>query len=170
MLRWPRSASVSSAAAACDKAPSRDHSNAALNAVKRLSRSKFTVGQGAAELRGAQQDAPRVVQGQAMQALPQRLTQIGQPQAAASAAKCGQQMGLLNERAHQLEREVSQASRGLKVALDGSDRSLRSPGFTDLNTVNSWYRRIFNDRTGSAAAPSLPAGRHWRGLRLAFNC
>jgi len=43
----------------------------------------------------------------------------------ASAAESGQQMGLLNERAHELEREVSQASRGLKVAFDGSDRFLR---------------------------------------------
>jgi len=44
---------------------------------------------------------------------------------AASAAESGQQMGLLNERAHELEREVSQASHGLKVAFDGSDRFLR---------------------------------------------
>ena len=44
---------------------------------------------------------------------------------AESAAQSGQQMGLLNERAHELEREVSQASHGLKVAFDGSDRFLR---------------------------------------------
>ncbi|PTT86405.1 chemotaxis protein [Pelomonas sp. HMWF004] len=44
---------------------------------------------------------------------------------AASAADSGQQMGLLNERAQELEREVLQASHGLKVAFDGSDRFLR---------------------------------------------
>lgn len=44
---------------------------------------------------------------------------------AASAAQSGQQMGLLNERAHELEREVSEATHGLKVAFDGSDRFLR---------------------------------------------
>lgn len=44
---------------------------------------------------------------------------------AASAAESGQQMQLLNERAHELDREVSQASSGLKVAFDGSDRFLR---------------------------------------------
>lgn len=43
----------------------------------------------------------------------------------ASAAESGQQMGLLNERAHELEREVSEATHGLKVAFDGSDRFLR---------------------------------------------
>lgn len=42
-----------------------------------------------------------------------------------SAADSGQQMHLLNERAQELDREVSQASRGLKVAFDGSDRFLR---------------------------------------------
>lgn len=42
-----------------------------------------------------------------------------------SAADSGQQMQLLNERAHELEREVMQASHGLKVAFDGSDRFLR---------------------------------------------
>lgn len=42
-----------------------------------------------------------------------------------SANQSGQQMGLLNERAHELEREVSEASHGLKVAFDGSDRFLR---------------------------------------------
>lgn len=44
---------------------------------------------------------------------------------AASAAHSGQQMDLLNERAQALEREVMQASSGLKVAFDGSDRFLR---------------------------------------------
>jgi methyl-accepting chemotaxis protein len=44
---------------------------------------------------------------------------------AASAADSGQQMQLLNERAHELDREVTQASSGLKVAFDGSDRFLR---------------------------------------------
>ena len=44
---------------------------------------------------------------------------------AVSAAESGQQMSLLNERAHELEREVSEASHGLKVAFDGSDRFLR---------------------------------------------
>ncbi|MFG6461860.1 methyl-accepting chemotaxis protein [Roseateles sp. DXS20W] len=43
----------------------------------------------------------------------------------ASAADSGQQMSLLNERAHELEREVSEATHGLKVAFDGSDRFLR---------------------------------------------
>jgi methyl-accepting chemotaxis protein len=42
-----------------------------------------------------------------------------------SAAESGRQMGLLNERAHELEREVSEATHGLKVAFDGSDRFLR---------------------------------------------
>lgn len=44
---------------------------------------------------------------------------------AASAAESGQQMGVLNERARALEREVSEASHNLKVAFDGSDRFLR---------------------------------------------
>lgn len=44
---------------------------------------------------------------------------------AVSAADSGQQMGVLNERAHELEREVLQATQGLKVAFDGSDRFLR---------------------------------------------
>lgn len=44
---------------------------------------------------------------------------------ATSAAQSGQQMGLLNERARELEREVLQASNGLKVAFAGSDRFLR---------------------------------------------
>jgi methyl-accepting chemotaxis protein len=44
---------------------------------------------------------------------------------ATSAAESGQQMSLLNERAHELQREVLQATHGLKVAFDGSDRFLR---------------------------------------------
>jgi methyl-accepting chemotaxis protein len=71
------------------------------------------------------------------------------------------------------------------------------PGDTVWNTANSRYRRIFNDRTGlasarntrpfllqtyrrdmgggrfvllkEAAAPIVVGGRHWGGLRLAFN-
>ncbi|MBI3348462.1 MAG: chemotaxis protein [Burkholderiales bacterium] len=71
------------------------------------------------------------------------------------------------------------------------------PGDTVWNTANSRYRRIFNDRTGlasarntrpfllqtyrrdmgggrfvvlkEATAPISVAGRHWGGLRLAFN-
>jgi methyl-accepting chemotaxis protein len=71
------------------------------------------------------------------------------------------------------------------------------PGDTVWNTANSRYRRIFNDRTGlasarntrpfllqtyrrdmgggrfvllkEAAAPITVKGRHWGGLRLAFN-
>jgi methyl-accepting chemotaxis protein len=71
------------------------------------------------------------------------------------------------------------------------------PGDTVWNTANSRYRRIFNDRTGlasarntksfllqtyrrdmgggrfvllkEAAAPIIVNGRHWGGLRLAFN-
>ncbi|MDR7335004.1 methyl-accepting chemotaxis protein [Roseateles asaccharophilus] len=71
------------------------------------------------------------------------------------------------------------------------------PGDTVWNTANSRYRRIFNDRTGlasarntrpfllqtyrrdmgggrfvllkEAAAPIVVKGRHWGGLRLAFN-
>ncbi|CAM3989232.1 methyl-accepting chemotaxis protein [Roseateles saccharophilus] len=44
---------------------------------------------------------------------------------AASAAESGQQMNLLNARAQELEREVLEATHGLKVAFDGSDRFLR---------------------------------------------
>lgn len=71
------------------------------------------------------------------------------------------------------------------------------PGDTVWNTANSRYRRIFNDRTGlasarntrpfllqtyrrdmgggrfvvlkEAAAPIMVNGKHWGGLRLAFN-
>lgn len=260
MLKWPRSGSAASTVAR-DVAPPRDDS-AALNVVKRLSRSISTVGKDAAEVRGALEDTQRVVQvqSQAMQALARQLQQIGQAQAAitsataqsaaavqrargalgvvgdevtgmastlaqvsdaaaeitkislqtrlvafnaaveakhagdagrgfavvaeavkalagqveasskaivsaiaslqeridrfsdeltdnpakpsqihaafsavesdvqriaTSAADSGQQMHLLNERAHELDREVSQASHGLKVAFDGSDRFLR---------------------------------------------
>ena len=260
MLRWPRSAGAPSVAQTQVPAPRDD--GAALNVVRRLSRSISTVGKDAAEVRGALEDTQRVVQaqGQAMQALARQLQEIGQAQAAitaataqsaaavqrargalgvvggevvgmagtlaqvsdaaaeitkislqtrlvafnaaveakhageagrgfavvaeavkalagqvessskaivsaittlqeridrfsteltenpdkpsaihlafhdveadvqriaASAAQSGQQMGLLNERAHELEREVLQATHGLKVAFDGSDRFLR---------------------------------------------
>ena len=71
------------------------------------------------------------------------------------------------------------------------------PGDTVWNTANSRYRRIFNDRTGlasarnkrpfllqtyrrdmgggrfvvlkEATAPIVVGGKHWGGLRLAFN-
>ena len=71
------------------------------------------------------------------------------------------------------------------------------PGDLVWNTANSRYRRIFNDRTGlasarnqrpfllqtyrrdmgggkfvllkEASAPIVVGGRHWGGLRLAFN-
>jgi methyl-accepting chemotaxis protein len=71
------------------------------------------------------------------------------------------------------------------------------PGDVVWNTANSRYRRIFNDRTGlasarnqrpfllqtyrrdmgggrfvllkEATAPIMVNGRHWGGLRLAFN-
>ena len=86
MLRWPRSAGASSVAHAPEPAPRDD--GAALNVVKRLSRSISTVGKDAAEVRGALEDTQRVVQaqGQAMQALAQQLQEIGQAQAAISAA------------------------------------------------------------------------------------
>jgi methyl-accepting chemotaxis protein len=44
---------------------------------------------------------------------------------ATSAQQSSQQMSLLNDRAHELEREVQQASNGLKTAFDGSDRFLK---------------------------------------------
>ena len=86
MLRWPRSAGASSVAHAPEPPPRDD--GAALNVVKRLSRSISTVGKDAAEVRGALEDTQRVVQaqGQAMQALAQQLQEIGQAQAAISAA------------------------------------------------------------------------------------
>ncbi|MDG0855216.1 methyl-accepting chemotaxis protein [Roseateles puraquae] len=260
MLKWPK-AGRTNPAAVPDDAPRREDS-AALNVIKRLSRSISTVGKDAAEVRGALEDTQRVVQQQseAMQALARQLQQISQVQAAitaataesaaavqrargalggvgsevtgmattlaqvsdaaaeitkislqtrlvafnaaveakhagdagrgfavvaeavkalagqveasskaivsaiaslqdridrfsaeltenpakpsqihaafsaveqdvqriaASAADSGQQMQLLNERAHELDREVTQASHGLKVAFDGSDRFLR---------------------------------------------
>lgn len=86
MLKWPRSGSSASTVVR-DDAPRRDDS-AALNVVKRLSRSISTVGKDAAEVRGALEDTQRVVQvqSQAMQALARQLEQIGQAQAAITAA------------------------------------------------------------------------------------
>ncbi|MFG6456682.1 methyl-accepting chemotaxis protein [Roseateles sp. BYS96W] len=68
--------------------PTRHDDDAALNVVKRLSRSLSTVGRDAAEVRGVLEDTQRVVQaqGQAMQALAQQLGDIGQAQAAIAAA------------------------------------------------------------------------------------
>jgi len=68
--------------------PTRRDDDAALNVVKRLSRSLSTVGRDAAEVRGVLEDTQRVVQsqGQAMQALAQQLGDIGQAQAAIAAA------------------------------------------------------------------------------------
>lgn len=68
--------------------PVRRDDGAALNVVKRLSRSISTVGKDAAEVRGVLEDTQRVVQaqGQAMQALAQQLDKIGQAQAAIAAA------------------------------------------------------------------------------------
>lgn len=86
MLKWPRSGRPAPVVAG-DDAPRRDDS-AALNVVKRLSRSISTVGKDAAEVRGALEDTQRVVQVQseAMQALARQLQQIGQAQAAITAA------------------------------------------------------------------------------------
>ncbi|HEY8878939.1 MAG TPA: methyl-accepting chemotaxis protein [Roseateles sp.] len=86
MFKWPK-AGGSSSAITRDEPVRRDDS-AALNVVKRLSRSISTVGKDAAEVRGALEDTQRVVQvqGQAMQALAQQLQQIGQAQAAIAAA------------------------------------------------------------------------------------
>ena len=86
MLKWPRSGRPAPVVAG-DDAPRRDDS-AALNVVKRLSRSLSTVGKDAAEVRGALEDTQRVVQVQseAMQALARQLQQIGQAQAAITAA------------------------------------------------------------------------------------
>lgn len=86
MLKWPRSGSSASTVVR-DDAPRKDDS-AALNVVKRLSRSISTVGKDAAEVRGALEDTQRVVQvqSQAMQALARQLQQIGQAQAAITAA------------------------------------------------------------------------------------
>lgn len=68
--------------------PAQRGDSAALNVVKRLARTISTVGKDAAEVRGALEDAQRVVhaQGQAMQALAQQLNHIGQAQAAIAAA------------------------------------------------------------------------------------
>jgi methyl-accepting chemotaxis protein len=82
MFRWPKAGG--SPPAASSEEPSRRDDSAALNVVRRLSRSISTVGKDAAEVRGALEDTQRVVQaqGQAMQALAQQLNQIGQAQAA----------------------------------------------------------------------------------------
>jgi len=86
MFRWPKAGG--SPPAASSEEPSRRDDSAALNVVKRLSRSISTVGKDAAEVRGALEDTQRVVQaqGQAMQALAQQLNQIGQAQAAIASA------------------------------------------------------------------------------------
>ena len=86
MLRWPKSGG-SSSVTTHEEASRRDDS-AALNVVKRLSRSISSVGKDAAEVRGALEDTQRVVQaqGQAMKALAQQLNQIGQAQAAIAKA------------------------------------------------------------------------------------
>ena len=86
MFRWPKSAG--SSAIPAREEPARRDDGAALNVVKRLSRSISTVGKDAAEVRGALEDTQRVVQaqGQAMQALAQQLNQIGQAQTAISTA------------------------------------------------------------------------------------
>ncbi|MBW8847054.1 MAG: chemotaxis protein [Burkholderiales bacterium] len=86
MFRWPKSAGSSSVSTR--EEPARRDDGAALNVVKRLSRSISTVGKDAAEVRGALEDTQRVVQaqGQAMQALAQQLNQIGQAQTAISTA------------------------------------------------------------------------------------
>ncbi|MCE4538449.1 methyl-accepting chemotaxis protein [Pelomonas sp. P7] len=86
MFRWPKPAGSPSTVAR--EEPSRRDDSAALNVVKRLSRSISTVGKDAAEVRGALEDTQRVVQaqGQAMQALAQQLDHIGQAQAAIATA------------------------------------------------------------------------------------
>ncbi len=85
MLRWLKRDEAGDAA---ELPAHRDDGTAALNVVRRLSRTISTVGKDAAEVRGALEDTQRVVQaqGQAMQALGQQLQQIGQAQAAISAA------------------------------------------------------------------------------------
>jgi methyl-accepting chemotaxis protein len=82
MFRWPKAGG--SPPAASSEEPSGRDDSAALNVVRRLSRSISTVGKDAAEVRGALEDTQRVVQaqGQAMQALAQQLNQIGQAQSA----------------------------------------------------------------------------------------
>ncbi|NCT81776.1 MAG: chemotaxis protein [Comamonadaceae bacterium] len=86
MFRWPKSAGPVSSASR--EEPVRREDGAGLNVVKSLARSISTVGKDAAEVRGALEDTQRVVQaqGQAMQALAQQLHQIGQAQAAITAA------------------------------------------------------------------------------------
>ncbi|MFK4708773.1 methyl-accepting chemotaxis protein [Roseateles asaccharophilus] len=87
MLRWPK-VGVSSASETAREEPVRRDDSAALNVVKKLSRSISTVGKDAAEVRGALEDTQRVVQsqGQAMQALALQLDQISQAQAAIATA------------------------------------------------------------------------------------
>lgn len=84
MRRWFKK----DVATAEQAAPRDDGGAAALNVVRRLSRTISTVGKDAAEVRGALEDTQRVVQmqGQAMQALGRQLQQIGQAQAAISTA------------------------------------------------------------------------------------
>ena len=87
MLRWPK-ARGSSTGTETREEPARREDSAALNVVKRLSRSISTVGKDAAEVRGALEDTQRVVQAQrqAMQALAQQLDQIREAQAAIATA------------------------------------------------------------------------------------
>lgn len=87
MLRWPK-VGVSASVETVREEPARRDDSAALNVVKKLSRSISTVGKDAAEVRGALEDTQRVVQaqGQAMQALAQQLDQISQAQAAIATA------------------------------------------------------------------------------------
>ncbi len=86
MLRWPKSAGA--AAAVASAATTQRDDGAALQVVRKLARSMSNVGKDAAEVRGVLEDTQRVVhlQGQAMQALAEQLLQIGQAQAAITAA------------------------------------------------------------------------------------
>lgn len=86
MLRWNKGREASGSID--NDVPARREDGAALNVVKKLSRSISTVGKDAAEVRGVLEDTQRVVQmqGQAMQALAQQLNQIGQAQADIAAA------------------------------------------------------------------------------------
>lgn len=86
MLGWMNPKATSHTLATQE--PVRPDDGAALNVVKRLSRSISSVGKDAAEVRGVLEDTQRVVQaqGQAMQALAQQLDKIGQAQAAIAAA------------------------------------------------------------------------------------
>lgn len=86
MLGWIKRQETTRAVESQQQPPRED--SVALNVVKRLARSMSTVGKDAAEVRGVLEDTQRVVQmqGQAMQALAQQLNQIGQAQAAITAA------------------------------------------------------------------------------------